>query len=67
MEDMYWSIWNQIYQLKEYCHMSLQELRLMTAEERAWYMNRHNEEIKRRNEQERRANNAARSSPSVRR
>lgn len=67
MEDMYWSIWNQIYQLKEYCNLSLMEQHLMTAEERSWYINRHNEEIKKRNEQEKRSANIAKSSPNIRR
>ena len=66
MEDVYWSIWNQIYQLKEYCHLSLAEQRLMTAEERTWYINRHNDEIKKRNEQERKAQSSS-GRPSVRR
>ena len=38
----------------------------MTAEERAWYINRHNEEIQKRNEQERKSQSGS-SRPNVRR
>lgn len=54
-EEQYWAIWNQIYLLKEYCHLSLFEQRLMTGEERVWYIERHNEELRKREENQKRA------------
>lgn len=54
LEKQYWSIWNSIFLLKEYCNLSLQEQSMMTAEERTWYISRYNEEMQKRKEQERR-------------
>lgn len=50
--------------LKEYCGLSLQEQALMTAEERSWYVNRYNEEIKKKNEQEKKSYSKVKS-PSI--
>lgn len=44
LESKYWSIWNTIFQLKEYCKLSLFEQKVMTAEEREWYLDRWNKE-----------------------
>lgn len=66
-EKQYWAIWNQIYNLKEYCGLSLLEQRLMTAEERIWYIERHNEELEKRRDRERKANSRSSiSKPNVR-
>jgi hypothetical protein len=54
-ESQYFSIWNQIFLLKEYCGLSLEEQNMMTSEERTWYLNRYNEEVEKRNEQQRKA------------
>lgn len=55
LEKQYWSIWNSIFLLKEYCGLSLEEQRMMTAEERSWYLSRYNEEMHKKKEQERRS------------
>jgi len=71
LEKQYWAIWNQIFQLKEYCGFSLFELRLMTAEERSWYIQRYNDEMKKRREEEDKASRRTKTSvprpPSIRR
>lgn len=56
-EKQYWAVWDQIFQLKQYCNLSLDEQRLMTAEERVWYINRYNHEMEKREEERRKMKN----------
>lgn len=65
LEAQYWAIWNQIFLLKEYCKFSLFELKMMTAEERVWYIDRYNIEQEKKQKEEQKA--SKRSSPNVRR
>mgnify|MGYP001568507133 FL=1 len=65
LEAQYCAIWNQIFLLKEYCKFSLFELKMMTAEERVWYIDRYNIEQEKKQKEEQKA--SKRSSPNVRR
>lgn len=55
LEIQYWAVWNQIFLLKEFCGFSLFELKVMTGEERAWYINRYNQEQERKQKEEQKA------------
>jgi len=65
LEAQYWAIWGQIFLLKEYCKFSLFELKIMTGEERVWYIERYKEEQERKQKEEQKA--SKRSAPNVRR
>ena len=62
-----------MFLLKEYCGLSLFEQRVMTAEERVWYLERYNEEMKKKNDSQNKTKGARTprmskpSMPSVRR
>jgi hypothetical protein len=52
--------------MKEYCHFNLFELKMMTGEERTWYINRYKEEQEKRQAEEQKAHKRS-SPPNIRR